>query len=36
MTYVEISATGRGGSPGTAAGTACRGPWSMTAEGARR
>jgi hypothetical protein len=36
MTYVEISATGWAGPPGTAAGTACRGSWSMTAEGVRR
>jgi hypothetical protein len=36
MTYVEISATGWGGSPGTAEGTACRGLWSTTSEGVRR
>ena len=36
MTYLEISVIGWGSSPGTAAGTACRGQWSTTAEGVRR
>ncbi len=36
MTYVEISATGWGGSPGTAGGTAYGGPRSTTAEAVRR
>jgi hypothetical protein len=36
MTYVEISATGRSGSPGTVGPTAYRSPLSTTAEGVRR